>query len=138
MSVARLFIVLAAFLAAAGCATTDPNANLVGNGVVQSIFETKKPNTGAQVVGTVGGALLGAWAGSMIGGGTGQTIASVAGGVGGSMAGSAIANNAAQDTVWDVTVLFDNGITRTIRVSQPPDYKPGSRVRVNGSTIAPL
>lgn len=138
MALARLFTLVFALLAAAGCATTDPNANLIGNGVVQSIFETKKPNTGAQVVGTVGGALLGAWAGSFIGGGTGQTIASVAGGVGGSMAGSAIANNAAQETVWDVTVLFDNGITRTIRVDQMPNYKPGSRVRVQGGTIAPL
>lgn len=138
MSVARLFTLVFALLALAGCATTDPNANLIGNGVVQNIFETQKPNTGAQVVGTVGGALLGAWAGSMIGGGTGQTIASIAGGVGGSMAGSAVANRAAQETVWDVTVLFDNGITRTVRVSQPPNYKPGSRVRVDGSTIAPL
>lgn len=138
MSVARLLTLFAALLAFAGCATTDPNANLVGNGVVQNIFETQKPNTGAQVVGTVGGALLGAWAGSAIGGGTGQTIATVAGGVGGSMAGSAVANRAAQDTVWDVTVLFDNGITRTIRVSQPPNFRPGSRVRVQGGTIAPL
>jgi outer membrane lipoprotein SlyB len=137
MSVVRLFIVLFALATAAGCATTDPNANLAGNGVVQSIHESQKPNTGAQVVGTVGGALLGAWAGSAIGGGTGQTIASIAGGVGGSMAGSAVASHAAQDTVWDVTVLFENGISRTLRVTQPPNYRPGDRVRVSGGQITP-
>lgn len=134
----RLFVVSLALLFA-GCASTgNPNAAISGTGVVQSIQEIQKPSTTASVVGTVGGALLGAWAGSQIGGGSGQTIASIAGGVGGSMAGSAVANNVSQTTVWDVAIQFDDGITRSLRVDQRPNVRPGTKVRVTNGFIAPL
>jgi outer membrane lipoprotein SlyB len=133
----RLFLALLAAVAFAGCAT-DPGVSISGTGVVQSIQEVQRPNTGAQVVGTVGGALLGAWAGSQFGGGSGQTIASVAGGVGGSMAGSAVANRASVDTVFDVVIQFDDGITRVVRVDQRPNVRPGSRVSVSAGAISPL
>jgi outer membrane lipoprotein SlyB len=138
-SAARLFAALLCTLFIAGCASTgNPNAAVSGTGVVTSIQETQKASTGANVVGAVGGAVLGAWAGSAIGGGTGQTIASVAGGVGGSMAGSAVANNVAQQTVYDVSIQFDDGITRTLRVDQRPNVRPGSKVRVTNGVITPL
>jgi outer membrane lipoprotein SlyB len=130
-----------AFLAAvfvAACANTGGSTSISGTGVVQSIQETQKPSTAANVIGTVGGAVLGAWAGSAIGGGTGQTIASVAGGVGGSMAGNAVANNVARETVWDVSIQFDDGITRSLRVDQRPNFRPGSKVRVTSGVITPL
>ncbi len=133
----RLVVAFAAALALAGCATTGP-APVSGTGVVQSIQELQKPSTTASVVGTVGGALLGAWAGSQIGGGSGQTIASVVGSVGGSMAGNAVAKNVASETVYDVTVQFDDGISRTVRVAQRPTVRPGSRVRVDNGVITPL
>jgi outer membrane lipoprotein SlyB len=137
-SAVRLCLAFLTALFFAGCATTDPNASISGTGVVQSISEITKPSTAANVVGTIGGAVLGAWAGSAIGGGTGQTIASVAGGVGGSMAGSAVANNVAQETVYDVSIQFDDGITRNLRVSQRPNVRPGQKVRVSGGVISPL
>ncbi len=65
-----LFAVVAALLA--GCAATPP-PGVSGNGVVQSIQESQRTGTGAQVGGTVGGALVGGALGSLIGGGTGQT-----------------------------------------------------------------
>jgi outer membrane lipoprotein SlyB len=136
-SACRLLVAFLAALAVAGCAT-NPSASVSGTGVVQAIQEVQKPSTGAQVVGTVGGALLGAWAGSQFGGGTGQTIASVAGGVGGSMAGSAVASRAATETVFDVSIKFDDGITRVLRVDQRPGIRPGDRVSVSGGAISRL
>jgi outer membrane lipoprotein SlyB len=133
----RLFIAFLAALAFAGCATTGP-APVSGTGVVQSIQALEKPSTTASVVGTVGGALLGAWAGSQFGGGSGQTIATVVGSVGGSMAGNAVANNVAKETVYDVTVQFDDGISRTVRVAERPAVRPGARVRVENGVITAL
>lgn len=133
---ARLLAAFAAALALASCATTPPPVS--GTGVVQSIQALEKPSTAASVVGTVGGALLGAWAGSQFGGGSGQTIATAAGSIGGSMAGSAVARNVASETVYDVTVQFDDGISRTVRVAQRPAVRPGARVRVDNGVITAL
>jgi outer membrane lipoprotein SlyB len=133
----RLLTALVAALALAACATTG-SAPVSGTGVVQSINALEKPSTTASVVGTVGGALLGAWAGSQFGGGSGQTIATAAGGIGGSMAGSAAARNMASETVYDVTVQFDDGISRTVRVAQRPAVRPGARVRVENGVITAL
>lgn len=133
----RLFAAFLAVLALAGCAT-NPSPSISGTGVVQSIQEIQQPSAGANAVGAIGGALLGAWAGSAIGGGSGQTIASVAGGVGGSMAGSAVASRAAMETVFDVAIQFDDGITRVVRVGQRPPFRPGARVSVSGGAITPL
>ena len=120
-----------------GCASVPPGAGVAGNGVVQSIAESRQANTGANVVGAVGGAVLGSWLGSGIGGGTGQTVATVAGGLGGAMAGSAVASKVASDTVWDVVVRFEDGVDRTVRVSERPAYKPGDRVSVSNGVITP-
>ena len=133
----RLFsaMALAALLLLNGCASVPPGAGLVGNGVVQSIAEARTTDTTANVIGAVGGAVLGSWLGSGIGGGTGQTVATVAGGLGGAMAGSAVAGKVSSDTVWDVVVRFEDGIDRSIRVTQPPTYRPGDRVTVSNGII---
>jgi outer membrane lipoprotein SlyB len=107
----------------------------VGNGVVQSIAEAQQADQTSQVVGAVGGAVLGGLLGSTIGGGTGQTIATTVGAVGGGMAGSAVASKGSQTTVWDVVVRFEDGIDRTIRVSERPAYRPGDRVTVSNGII---
>lgn len=133
----RLFSSLAILIAVllGGCASVPPGAGIVGNGVVQSIAESQQADQTAQVIGAVGGAVLGSWLGSGIGGGTGQTIATVAGGVGGSMAGSAVASKASGNTVWDVVVRFEDGIDRTVRVTERPAYRPGDRVTVSNGII---
>ena len=65
-----------------GCAST-PGAGVSGTGIVQSIAESTEANQTTQVVGAIGGAVLGGWLGSNIGGGAGQTIATAAGSVAG-------------------------------------------------------
>ena len=126
---------LAAFVLAA-CATPQPT--FVGNGTVVSISESKESSTTADVVGAVGGALLGGFLGSKVGGGTGQTIATGVGAVGGAMAGKAVAGNVAAESVWRVTVRFEDGIDRTITTSQRPNFRPGDKVRVSGDNITRL
>jgi outer membrane lipoprotein SlyB len=126
----------AALLLAAGCATSRGSA-ASGAGTVVSIHESQQTNAGAQAVGTISGAVVGALLGSQIGAGTGQIIASTVGGVGGSMAGGAIANRAGAETVWDITVRFDDGIDRTVRVSEKPTVRPGDRVSVANGTVTP-
>jgi outer membrane lipoprotein SlyB len=121
----------------AGCATT-PGADVAGTGQVMSIRETQQTSSGAQVVGTLGGAIAGALLGSQIGGGSGQIIAGTVGSVGGAMAGSAIANHAGAETVWDITVRFDDGIDRTIRVRERPAVRPGDRVNVSNGVVTRL
>jgi outer membrane lipoprotein SlyB len=132
-----LWLAAAALLLAAGCATT-PGAGVSGTGQVVSIQESQQASTGASVVGAIGGAVLGGLLGSQIGGGSGQTIATAVGSIGGSMAGSAIANHAGAETVWDVTVRFDDGIDRTIRVNERPNVRPGDRVSVSGGAVTRL
>jgi outer membrane lipoprotein SlyB len=127
-------VALVALLAA--CAATPP-PGISGNGVVQSINESQRTATSSNVVGTVGGALVGGALGSLVGGGTGQTIATTVGAVGGAMAGNAIANKHGTETVWDVTIRFDDGINRTVTVTQRPNFRPGDKVRVDNGVVSP-
>ena len=106
-----------------------------GVGTVQSIQEAQESSKTGNVVGALGGALLGGWLGSNIGGGTGRTIATGVGAVGGAFAGKSVGGNMSQHTVWYVTVRFDDGIDRRIRVEQVPSYRPGDRVRVSDNFI---
>ena len=132
-----LGLALTAFLLAAGCATT-PQSPPSGVGSVVSIHESQQTSTEARVLGSVGGAIAGGLLGSTIGGGSGQTIATVLGSVGGSIAGSAIAKHAGAETVWDVTVRFDDSIDRTIRVRERPTVRPGDRVNVSDGVVTRL
>jgi outer membrane lipoprotein SlyB len=139
---ARLLRALVALLAAitvAGCATTGgAGQSLNGNGTIVAIHETQESSTAGSVAGAIGGAVLGSWLGSYIGGGVGRTVAMTAAGVGGSMAGSAVGSKAGANTVYDVTIRFDDGIDRTIRVREVPQGRPGDRVRVTNNAISPL
>lgn len=109
-----------------------------GLGTVLSIQETQRTATGANAVGTIGGAVVGGLLGSTIGGGTGQTIATTVGAVGGAMAGSAVAGKAGAETVWVVNIRFEDGIDRAVTVSQRPSYRPGDKVRVENGAVFPL
>ena len=68
-------------------------------------------------------------------GGTGRTIATGVGAVGGALAGKSVGGNMSQHTVWYVTVRFEDGIDRRIRVEQAPSHRPGDRVRVSDNVI---
>lgn len=130
-------VLLAIVFVLAGCASAPPGAGVAGNGVVQSIAESAQGTTTGNVAGAVGGAVLGGLLGSTIGGGTGQTIATTVGAVGGGMAGSAVGSKATERPVWDVVVRFEDGIDRTIRVTERPTYRPGDRVAVSNGIVTP-
>jgi outer membrane lipoprotein SlyB len=129
---------LCAALLSAACASVAEPVAIGGRGAVLSIQETQRTSTASGVVGTVGGAVVGGALGSLIGGGTGRTIATTVGAVGGAMAGSAIADKHATETVWVVSIRFDDGIDRAVTVSQRPNYRPGDRVRVDNGVVSPL
>jgi outer membrane lipoprotein SlyB len=120
------------------CAATPASAQqtgISGVGTVQSISEKAEGTKTGNVVGAVGGALVGGWLGSNIGGGSGKTIATAVGAVGGAVGGKHVGNKMSRTVSWDVTVRFDDGIDRTIRVAQQPSYRPGDRVRVSNNVI---
>lgn len=132
----RLAAVLAAF-ALAACATTAPPM-INGNGVVNGISETRQASAAGGIAGSIAGALIGAGLGSLVGGGSGQTIATGVGAVVGSSAGGMAGSKADAITVWDVSIRFDDGIDRVVRTEQPPNFRPGARVRVSNNQIQPL
>jgi len=135
---ARTFVTLAAALALTACATTQPGANISGIGTVGAISERSQPSTAGGIAGSVGGALAGGLVGSLIGSGSGRVIATgVGASVGAAVGGQAGAQADAQ-LVWDVTIRFDDGIDRVVRVLQQPALRPGTRVRVTNGVIAPL
>jgi outer membrane lipoprotein SlyB len=125
-------------LSLAACAAAPPGAQLSGTGVVNAIAETREASRSAGIAGSIGGALVGAGLGSLVGGGTGRTIATGVGAVVGGSAGGAAAGQAEAATVWDVSIRFDDGIDRVVRVDQLPTVRPGARVRVVNGSISPM
>lgn len=131
----RALLALLAAVAIAGCATTGGGASVNGTGTIVAIHESQESSTAGSVAGAIGGAVLGSWLGSYIGGGVGRTVAMTAAGVGGSVAGSTVGAKVGANKVYDVTIRFDDGIDRTIRVKEVPDGRPGDRVRVTNNQI---
>ena len=132
----RLAVLSVAFVVAA-CASPPPGAGVVGNGTVNSITEVREASQGGALAGSIGGAVVGGAIGSLFGGGTGRTIATGVGAAVGGGVGSQAGAQAGAATAWDVSVRFDDGIDRVIRVYQTPTVRPGTKVRVDNGTIVP-
>ena len=120
----------------AACAIAPPGADVVGRGTVNAITEIREASAGGGLAGSIGGAVVGAMIGSLFGGGTGQTIATGVGSVVGSTVGGQAGAQAGAVTAWDVSVRFEDGIDRVIRVYQPPTVRPGQPVEVSRGTIS--
>jgi outer membrane lipoprotein SlyB len=129
-------LLFATFLAA--CASPPPGAGVVGNGTVNGISEIREASQGGSLAGSIGGAVVGGAIGSLFGGGTGRTIATGVGAAVGAGAGGQAGASAGAVTAWDVSVRFDDGIDRVIRVYQQPTVRPGGRVRVQNGVVSPL
>jgi len=130
------FLLLVAALSMTACAVTPPGAGLTGTGQVLAIQESRHVDPTTSAATQVGGALMGAAIGSLFGGGRGRSIMTGVGAAAGTVAGaSAAQQNAAM--VWDIVIRFDDGIDRTLRVSQPPQVRPGQRVRVYNGAVLP-
>jgi len=131
----RALLLVAAFSMVA-CAVTPPGAGLTGTGQVLAIQEQRVVDQTTAAASQVGGALVGAAIGSMFGGGRGRGIMTGVGAAAGSVGGAAAAQQNAA-LVWDITIRFDDGIDRTLRVSQLPSVRPGQRVRVYNGAVLP-
>lgn len=87
---------------------------------------------GAIVGGVVGGVL-----GRQVGKGTGRDLATIAGVVGGALAGNAVQNNMGGSVrdIYRVTVQLQDGSQRSFDYPNPPPFRIGDNVRVDGNQI---
>jgi hypothetical protein len=132
----RLFAFIAALLLAA-CAGPSPQASISGAGRVNAIQESQQVSQGKSAGASIGGALVGGAIGSLFGGGSGKTIMTAVGATAGGVAANSAVSNSGSNTVWDVSIRFEDGIDRVIRTTQPPPFRPGDRVRVINGAIMP-
>ena len=132
----RLFAFIAALLLAA-CAGPSPQASISGAGRVNAIQESQQVSQGKSAGASIGGALVGGAIGSLFGGGSGKTIMTAVGATAGGVAANSAVSNNGSNTVWDVSIRFEDGIDRVIRTTQPPPFRPGDRVRVINGAIMP-
>jgi len=129
---------LCAVLILAACASGGQHTPAItGTGVVNAINETTETSAGKSTMTSVLGSVIGGALGSQIGGGTGQVIATSVGAAAGSVAGANMAQRGAA-TVWDVSIRFDDGISRVVRVRQMPNFRPGDKVRVVNGAVSPM
>jgi outer membrane lipoprotein SlyB len=129
-------LLLAAALSMTACAVTPPGAGLTGTGQVLAINESRQVDATTTATTQVGGALMGAAIGSLFGSGRGRGVMTGVGAAAGTIAGTAVAQQNAP-LVWDIVIRFDDGIDRILRVSQPPQVRPGQRVRVFNGAVLP-
>jgi outer membrane lipoprotein SlyB len=128
-------LLLTAALCMAACAVAPPSGP-TGVGQVVAINESRQVDATTSAVNQVGGALIGAAVGSLFGGGRGRTVMTGVGAAAGTVAGAAASQQAAP-LVWDIVIRFEDGIDRTLRVTQAPQVRPGQRVRVFNGAVLP-
>lgn len=89
------------------------------------------------LIGTIGGGVLGALAGSQIGGGNGRTVAQVAGALGGAYVGRNIdrQNDKPAGRHFEVVIRFTNGGTQTVQYANDPGLRVGEKVKLNDGTL---
>ena len=141
-----LSLCTAAMLALGGCGTapmggpsTQAATTVTGYGTVQSVEVVQRSGSN-NLLGTVGGAVVGGVLGHQIGGGTGNTVPTLAGAAGGAVAGNRVQQNMqngqAQQS-YRIALRMDDGSTTAIVQDNPPaSLQAGDRVRVqNGSIV---
>jgi len=104
-------------------------------GVVESIREVKQSGD-ASGVGAVAGGVGGAVVGKQFGKGHGNDLLTVLGAVGGAIAGHQVEKNVRSTVVYEVNVRMEDGSVRSFPQSTPPAWRPGERVRVDGSALS--
>ena len=147
----RLFIVALAGMTLAGCANTDTlsgdvySANEakqiqnVSYGTLVHVRPVKiQGGDDSNVIGTIGGAVLGGFLGNTIGGGAGRSLATAGGAVLGGVAGQGVQGVMNKTNGVELEIRRDDG--NTIMVVQKQDasrYAVGQRVAMasNGSQI---
>ena len=98
-------------------------------GTVESVREISNKGEGTGL-GAVAGGVLGGLLGSQIGGGNGQKAMAVVGAAGGAFAGHEVEKRMRGETLYEITVRFDDGRTRTYTEAQATQLQNGDRVRL--------
>jgi outer membrane lipoprotein SlyB len=106
-------------------------------GTIENVREVKQAGD-AKGIGAVAGGVGGAVIGKQFGKGNGSTALAVLGAVGGAFAGHQIEKQVRSTTAYEVTVRMEDGSTRTVQQANPPAWRMGERVRVNGDSITML
>ncbi len=120
---------------AAASAVTPRLADLCdGCAIVEAVTTEKQKGEGG-IVGKVGGAVVGGVLGHQIGGGTGKTLATIGGAAAGAYAGNEVQKRTSAKTIWRTRVTQKDGSQRTFETSTDPGFKPGTVVRIDGSTL---
>jgi len=119
----------AALLMLAPVAAAQPKCSSTTCGVVQNVQQVAQKGN-ASGVGLVGGAVLGGVLGHQIGSGRGNTAATIIGAGAGAYAGNEVEKNVKKTYSWNVAIRMDNGATRYLSFSNPPQVHPGERVRL--------
>lgn len=105
---------------------------------IESIRETFQEKQNTSGLGMIGGALIGGGLGSLIGGGNGRTAATIIGAVGGGYVGNNVEKSRGSESVWEISVKYDNGSWGTIRQSTAPPFRVGDRVLVTDRGLESL
>ncbi|MPZ42441.1 MAG: glycine zipper 2TM domain-containing protein [Betaproteobacteria bacterium] len=103
-------------------------------GTVASVREVKQSGEGSGI-GAVAGGVAGAVLGNQVGGGRGRDIATVVGAVGGAVAGHQVEKHVKSGVAYEIAVTMDDGNNRTFTQSEPPAWRPGDKVRVEGDRL---
>jgi outer membrane lipoprotein SlyB len=121
-------------VAAAERSAPQPRAICYDCGTIESIREIKQAGEGSGV-GAVAGGVAGAVLGRQVGGGRGRDLATVAGAVGGAVAGHQVEKHVKSSVVYEITVRMDDGSIRALSQAQPPTWRAGDKVRVQGDRL---
>lgn len=103
-------------------------------GVIDSVREIEKPGK-ASGGGAIGGAIVGGVLGHQVGGGRGRDVMTVLGAVGGGVAGNQIEKNVTQSREYQITVRLEDGSSRVITQTTPPNWRTGDKVKVVNGVI---
>ena len=105
-------------------------------GTVETVTAVQREPESGTGVGVIAGAAIGGLLGNQVGGGTGKDLATIAGMVGGGWAGNTVEKKMKRETVYLVAVRMEDGSVR--KLEQKATVAVGTRVTVNGSTLAPV
>ncbi|EFE94330.1 MULTISPECIES: glycine zipper 2TM domain-containing protein [Serratia] len=147
----RLIVVAFAGLSLVGCANDSMSGDVysasqakqvqqASYGTLVSVRPVKiSGEGGSNMLGTIGGAVIGGFLGNTIGGGTGRSLATAAGAVAGGVAGDQIGEAAGRTSGVELEIRPDTKGDNIIVVQKAgtTKFSPGQRVRMarSGSTI---
>jgi outer membrane lipoprotein SlyB len=106
-------------------------------GTVESVREISNKGEGTGL-GAVAGGVLGGLLGSQIGGGNGKKAMAVVGAAGGAFAGHEVEKRMRGETLYEVTVRYDDGRTRTYTETTATQLQNGDRVRLENGRLVML